>query len=42
MSAINAANVIEVKGRFVVVFRDAELADVMESRCAEYGPRVAL
>jgi hypothetical protein len=42
MNAINAGNVIEVKGRFVVVFRDAELADVMESHCDEYGLRVPL
>jgi hypothetical protein len=42
MHAINAGNVIEVKGRIVVVLRDAELADDVERRCDEYGPRVAL
>ena len=41
MNAINGGNVIEVKGRFVMP-GDAELADVMESRCDEYEPRVEL
>ena len=42
MRAINAGNIIEIRGRFAVVFRDKELVDTLECRCDEFGPRVPL
>ena len=41
MRAINAGNIIEIRGRFAVVFRDKELVDTLDA-CDEFGPRVPL
>jgi len=42
LQAMKAGNIIEVRGRFVLVFRNQELVDTFECRCDEYGPRVPL
>jgi hypothetical protein len=42
MAALAAGNIVETRGRFLLVFRDAELVDSFECRADEYGPRVPL
>jgi hypothetical protein len=42
LRAIRAGNTVEIRGRFVLVFRNRELVDVIECRCDEFGPRVPL
>ena len=42
LGAIRDGNVVEIRGRFVVVCRDAELVDVFECRCDSFGPHVPL
>lgn len=42
LGAIRAGNIIEVRGRFVLVFRNRELVETFECRCDEFGPRVPL
>jgi hypothetical protein len=42
LDAIKAGNTIEIRGRFVTVFRNKELVEVIECRCDEFGPKVPL
>lgn len=42
LDAINRGNTLELRGRFLTVFRDSDLIDVFECRCDEFGPRVPL
>jgi hypothetical protein len=42
LKIIRAGNRIEIRGHFVVVFREDELVDTIECRCDEFGPRVPL
>jgi hypothetical protein len=42
MNAIREGNVVEIRGRFVVVLRNREVVDIFECRCDEFGPQVPL
>jgi hypothetical protein len=42
LQAVKQGNRIEVRGRFVVIYRGKEVVDAIECRCDEFGPRVPL
>jgi hypothetical protein len=42
LDSIKAGNTIEIRERFVAVFRNKELVEVLEYRCDEFGPQVPL
>jgi len=42
LNVIKAGNTIEIRGRFVSVFRNKEVVKVFECRCDEFGPQVPI